>query len=110
MILSCYVDSSRLASAHCPLAVLVVFFFLLMRRPPRPTRTDTLFPYTTLFRSPDRAVQGRRHAEQRGFRPQGGSGLLHWQRPQPEALVIAIRADDDRCRVRRGIPTRARQH
>src|SRR3546814_13959416 len=27
------------------------FFFLLLRRPPRSTRTDTLFPYTTLFRS-----------------------------------------------------------
>src|SRR3546814_14252883 len=29
----------------------VVFFFLMRRRPPRSTRTDTLFPYTTLFRS-----------------------------------------------------------
>src|SRR3546814_13387444 len=29
----------------------VVFFFLMLRRPPRSTRTDTLFPYTTLFRS-----------------------------------------------------------
>src|SRR3546814_11443793 len=30
----------------------VVFvFFLMIRRPPRSTRTDTLFPYTTLFRS-----------------------------------------------------------
>src|SRR3546814_16876755 len=28
-----------------------VFFFLMIRRPPRATRTDTLFPYTTLFRS-----------------------------------------------------------
>src|SRR3546814_6017429 len=27
------------------------FFFLMIRRPPRSTRTDTLFPYTTLFRS-----------------------------------------------------------
>src|SRR3546814_11629638 len=27
------------------------FFFLIIRRPPRSTRTDTLFPYTTLFRS-----------------------------------------------------------
>src|SRR3546814_12840159 len=27
------------------------FVFLMLRRPPRPTRTDTLFPYTTLFRS-----------------------------------------------------------
>src|SRR3546814_4524485 len=30
---------------------LYVFFFLMIRRPPRSTRTDTLFPYTTLFRS-----------------------------------------------------------
>src|SRR3546814_3163608 len=29
----------------------VLFFFLMIRRPPRSTRTDTLFPYTTLFRS-----------------------------------------------------------
>src|SRR3546814_4862979 len=29
----------------------VLFFFLMRRRPPRSTRTDTLFPYTTLFRS-----------------------------------------------------------
>src|SRR3546814_17740864 len=29
-------------------------FFLMIRRPPRSTRTDTLFPYTTLFRSPAR--------------------------------------------------------
>src|SRR3546814_14677218 len=34
----------------------------MIRRPPRSTRTDTLFPYTTLFRSPrpQRAVDGRR--------------------------------------------------
>src|SRR3546814_20644511 len=31
-----------------------VCFFLIIRRPPRSTRTDTLFPYTTLFRSPPR--------------------------------------------------------
>src|SRR3546814_708634 len=30
---------------------LFFFFFLMIRRPPRSTRTDTLFPYTTLFRS-----------------------------------------------------------
>src|SRR3546814_3288924 len=28
-----------------------IFFFLMIRPPPRSTRTDTLFPYTTLFRS-----------------------------------------------------------
>src|SRR3546814_2652613 len=32
-------------------AVCVCIFFLMIRRPPRSTRTDTLFPYTTLFRS-----------------------------------------------------------
>src|SRR3546814_3099404 len=30
---------------------LFFFFFLMIRRPPRSTRTDTLFPHTTLFRS-----------------------------------------------------------
>src|SRR3546814_12500047 len=29
-----------------------LLFFLMIQRPPRSTRTDTLFPYTTLFRSP----------------------------------------------------------
>src|SRR3546814_18748332 len=32
-------------------ALFFSFFFLMIRRPPRSTRTDTLFPYTTLFRS-----------------------------------------------------------
>src|SRR3546814_11932732 len=35
-------------------SLLCLVFFLMIRRPPRSTRTDTLFPYTTLFRSPDR--------------------------------------------------------
>src|SRR3546814_18316716 len=33
------------------IGVVVFFFFLMIRRPPGSTRTDTLFPYTTLFRS-----------------------------------------------------------
>src|SRR3546814_17860733 len=33
------------------IVVSFVVFFLMIRRPPRSTRTDTLFPYTTLFRS-----------------------------------------------------------
>src|SRR3546814_13358670 len=44
---------------------LFAFFFLMIRRPPRSTRTDTLFPYTTLFRSLRRAreclCRGRVH-------------------------------------------------
>src|SRR3546814_15632164 len=34
------------------LFLVYTLFFLMIRRPPRSTRTDTLFPYTTLFRSP----------------------------------------------------------
>src|SRR3546814_6365231 len=35
-------------------------FFLMSQRPPRSTRTDTLFPYTTLFRSRDRGTGSSR--------------------------------------------------
>src|SRR3546814_11959610 len=42
--------------------VVRVFFFLMIRRPPRSTRTDTLFPYTTLFRSLPGDVVRRRGA------------------------------------------------
>src|SRR3546814_12873189 len=35
-----------------PVRYFFIFFFLMILRPPRSTRTDTLFPYTTLFRSP----------------------------------------------------------
>src|SRR3546814_13127002 len=34
------------------LILFVLLFVLMIRRPPRSTRTDTLFPYTALFRSP----------------------------------------------------------
>src|SRR3546814_7520160 len=56
----------------------------MIRRPPRSTRTDTLFPYTTLFRSrrhhqQDRRVlvprhQGRRRYSARPHCPHGGGG------------------------------------
>src|SRR3546814_18203699 len=38
------------------------FFFLMIPRPPRSTRTDTLFPYTTLFRSHLKALTEAVHA------------------------------------------------
>src|SRR3546814_13074348 len=56
--------------------VLSFFFFLMIRRPPRSTRTDTLFPYTTLFRSRlrDQAADARRRAVE--ARRPGGEGIL----------------------------------
>src|SRR3546814_99177 len=35
----------------CQFSIFSLFFFLIIRHPPSTTRTDTLFPYTTLFRS-----------------------------------------------------------
>src|SRR3546814_16968364 len=57
--------------------MVLLFFFLIIRRPPKSTRTDTLFPYTTLFRSvvlgadADGAVDGM---SGRGDRWRGGRG------------------------------------
>src|SRR3546814_4742152 len=57
----------------------------MIRRPPRSTRTDTLFPYTTLFRSP-RLV------------PRGRQAQCHPVRHQPR-LVDVVEADFDRRAV-----------
>src|SRR3546814_15738110 len=50
------------------------FFFLMIRRPPRSTRTDTLFPYTTLFRSP-RLCADREEPLFRGGERTAGDGF-----------------------------------
>src|SRR3546814_6331121 len=42
---------TRLFYLFSVVPILLFVFFLMIRRPPRSTRTDTLFPYTTLFRS-----------------------------------------------------------
>src|SRR3546814_6332275 len=46
-----YVDFFLYVFLSLSAVMLLFFFFLMIRRPPRSTRTDTLFPYTTLFRS-----------------------------------------------------------
>src|SRR3546814_19825330 len=43
------------------LVLVFVFVFLMIRRPPRSTRTYTLFPYTTLFRSKEAERYERAH-------------------------------------------------
>src|SRR3546814_13682331 len=88
------VSSNFSASMIC---CLLCFFFLMIRRPPRSTRTDTLFPYTTLFRS------GRTtpHAHQRGlFWPRD----RHDRRADGEAAdrhvhVVARRGDRKSTRL-----------
>src|SRR5216117_3177391 len=56
------------------------FFFLMIRRPPRSTQGRTLFPYTTLFRSPERTRLGDRSHP---FEP-GACG-----EPPPQRLRVA---------------------
>src|SRR3546814_3184910 len=66
-----------------------LFCFLMIRRPPRSTRTDTLFPYTTLFRSHARRLpQARRrelHAAHDGL-PDGRPALVASGRPHRARL------------------------
>src|SRR3546814_11434159 len=52
-----------------------IVFFLMIRRPPRSTRTDTLFPYTTLFRS--RELERRLIADVRALRGRDPVGALY---------------------------------
>src|SRR3546814_15394708 len=56
-----------------------IFFFLLIRRPPRSTRTDTLFPYTTLFRSAATAMHGANAPiDKTDWSPVQGKHVLIW--------------------------------
>src|SRR3546814_1905826 len=59
------------------------FFFLMIRRPPRSTRTDTLFPYTTLFRS-ERLPPTGRFRLPAGARQGQGAGELRVVRRSEE--------------------------
>src|SRR3546814_18223399 len=62
----CFLCFHSLSLYYLFVSSFLLFFFLMIRRPPRSTRTDTLFPYTTLFRSCGSAA---RHAsQQRGIR------------------------------------------
>src|SRR3546814_610531 len=67
----------------------------MIRRPPRSTRTDTLFPYTTLFRS-DRGgaalAPGERDADRQGDEQQAeADDGVHADRPDPVTLLAAQR-------------------
>src|SRR3546814_1183726 len=80
----------------------VVFFVLMRRRPPRSTRTDILFPYTTLFRTCRAMMISKKHSDRL-------ESIL--QRRVP--LAIGGRSDDGRSRLvvlpsRRGTRTQGR--
>src|SRR3546814_7315840 len=67
----------------------VGFFFLILRRPPRSTRTDTLFPYTTLFRSSVSGVRGRgRSAQPRSIAHRAPHGSRDHGAPRSRCQAI----------------------
>src|SRR3546814_14352036 len=69
---------------HVVTCCTLIVFFLMIRRPPRSTRTDTLFPYTTLFRSlHDLARQAFRDG-----------GLAHARIAHIERVVLRPAAED----------------
>src|SRR3546814_2820296 len=78
-----YVNICCISSA---LFYLSYLFFLMIRRPPRSTRTDTLFPYTTLFRSEGERVDGT--TESADFEVLYGRAIARWW-----DLVAGVRHD-----------------
>src|SRR3546814_945847 len=78
----------------------------MIRRPPRSTRTDTLVPYTTLFRScrPLFRVPAGRSGQESG--PQGAPA----ERPAPEVLRALRRLSDSRHRLRSADPPRRHRY
>src|SRR3546814_9670793 len=63
----------------------VFFIFLMIRRPPRSTRTDTLFPYTTLFRS--NCANSHPESEMLGLTPRQYEVLVLLARGYPMKTV-----------------------
>src|SRR3546814_13345445 len=71
---------------------MILIFFLMIRRPPRSTRTDTLFPYTTLFRSAHADFVAAQAAVSAA---NGRRATLFKQIDQTEAQADAARAQLD---------------
>src|SRR3546814_8943229 len=109
-----------LLTAFCsPLFPYCIFVFLMIRRPPRSTRTDTLFPYTTLFRSTGRP----RDAQAPILSPVCARQPIVRARPRPGRARAVRRlgsryAEADRrhpcrawaARLRRALPERSEEH
>src|SRR3546814_15647161 len=94
VIICCFRSSAMIVYGF----VLSYLFFLMIRRPPRSTRTDTLFPYTTLFRSQRRravlAPLERAPRLRSGMRPIGFP--LGDPRPLPTPMPPNEKAPPDR--------------
>src|SRR6202521_1305242 len=95
----CVVFELPLVICNCFRPLTVLFFFLMIRRPPR----STLFPYTTLFRSEEREDQGRQIGEfpghavsERGNRSEEHTSELQ----SPQNLVCRLLLEKKSIRAR----------
>src|SRR3546814_5450552 len=72
----------------------------MIRRPPRSTRTDTLFPYTTLFRSadPDEGIGQRQR------------GTAEDEKPEQRSDAVEAEAQDDHRRLCEATNLRSEEH
>src|SRR3546814_15171652 len=79
-------------------SIFMFVFFLMIRRPPRSTRTDTLFPYTTLFRSlllgPDKCLR---------VEPVGDDGTIEMDDYDRALSALPKLADRDFATSREGV-------
>src|SRR3546814_14585727 len=80
--------------------MLFLFFFLMIRRPPRSTRTDTLFPYTTLFRSAIPYLGRRIVLDLNSAIKTTTFGGMPFEPRNGDVLSLALPADADRARIR----------
>src|SRR3546814_14850053 len=76
----------------------------MTRRPPRSTRTDTLFPYTTLFRSVDGLVSATRE-DLTATLTEIGPVLETLQASKGQAKKMLIQATDLSGKIDRAVPT-----
>src|SRR3546814_2362758 len=90
------------------MCIIRCIFFLMIRRPPRSTRTDTLFPYTTLFRSTE-----PRHSRQRGA---WAPSLLFFGSARALDYDVSVRSrvyiahDRDSLQIARALRGRSEEH
>src|SRR3546814_8574224 len=91
--------------------MIVHFFFVLMiLRPPRSTRTDTLFPYTTLFRSRLAGVSRRARRVHRGRDPAAGTGGRQYPLLRPPPRTCAHRLGQSGSAARGMGAVRSEEH
>src|SRR3546814_19885880 len=88
----------------CVVFVVLCVFCLMIRRPPRSTRTDTLFPYTTLFRSLVMDAEGDKGAGRgREIGQRGLHGSIDVRAPDADFV-------ERRARQQAALRTRSEEH